>query len=94
MTVVPVNDHERREAWLGYAHWLVAALTLQLAADIIETVITESWEAVGRIAAIALIRTFLNYSLELDLSEVRARQQGAGEGGDAADGKYAKPVES
>jgi uncharacterized membrane protein len=75
MAFVPATGHQRREAWMGYAHWLVAALTLQLGADIIETAITESWEAVGRIAAVALIRTFLNYFLEHDLADVRDREK-------------------
>ena len=61
------SGHERRDVWLRYARWLVAGLTFQLAADIIETSITTGWEAVGRIAAIAVIRTFLNYFLERDL---------------------------
>jgi uncharacterized membrane protein len=69
------TGHERRDVWLRYARWLVAALTFQLAADIIETSITTSWEAVGRIAVIAVIRTFLNYFLERDLDEVRTRQR-------------------
>jgi uncharacterized membrane protein len=68
------TGHEKRDVWLRYARWLVAGLTFQLAADIIETSITTSWEAVGRIAAIAVIRTFLNYFLERDLAEVRERQ--------------------
>lgn len=68
------GGHERRMVWLTYARWLVAALTFQLAADIIESTITTSWDAVGRLAAIAAIRTFLNYFLERDLSEVRARE--------------------
>jgi uncharacterized membrane protein len=68
------SGHERRDVWLRYARWLVAGLTFQLAADIIETSITTSWEAVGRIAAIALIRTFLNYFLDRDLTEIRNRQ--------------------
>jgi len=61
------SGHEKRDVWLRYARWLVAGLTFQLAADIIETSITTSWEAVGRIAAVAVIRTFLNYFLEKDL---------------------------
>lgn len=69
------GGHERRDVWLRYARWLVAGLTFQLAADIIETSITTSWEAVGRIAAIAVIRTFLNYFLDRDLEEVRRRQR-------------------
>lgn len=67
--------HERRSVWLHYARWLVAGLTFQLAADIIESSITQTWEAVGRLAAIAVIRTFLNYFLERDLAEVGERQQ-------------------
>lgn len=70
-----VSGHEQREVWIRYARWLVAGLTLQLGADIIETAITTSWDAVGRIVAIALIRTFLNYFLERDLSEIRVRQR-------------------
>lgn len=69
------TGHERRDVWLRYARWLVAGLTFQLAADIIETSITTSWEAVARVGAIAVIRTLLNYFLERDLDEVRARQR-------------------
>ncbi len=72
------SGHEKRDVWLRYGRWLVAGLTFQLAADIIETSITTSWDAVGRIAAIAVIRTFLNYFLERDLAEVRERQVEAG----------------
>ena len=69
------SGHERRDIWLRYARWLVAGLTFQLAADIIETSITTDWTAVGRIGAIAVIRTFLNYFLDRDLDEVRRRQR-------------------
>jgi len=69
------DGHERRDIWLRYARWLVAALTFQLAADIIETSIAPSWDDVGRLAVVALIRTMLNYFLEHDLGEVRDRQK-------------------
>jgi uncharacterized membrane protein len=68
------SGHERRDVWLRYARWLIAGLTFQLAADIIETSIATSWEALARLAAIAVIRTFLNYFLERDLAETRERQ--------------------
>lgn len=68
------RGHERRDLWLRYARWLVTGLTFQLAADVIRTTVTTSWEAVGRIAAIAIIRTFLNYFLERDLDRVRERE--------------------
>jgi uncharacterized membrane protein len=40
--------------------------------------VATSSEAVGRIAAIAVIRTFLNFFLERDLAEVRERRDPAG----------------
>ncbi|WP_414463784.1 DUF1622 domain-containing protein [Hyphomicrobium sp. DY-1] len=69
------TGHERRDVWLRYARWLVAGLTFQLAADIIETSVTTDWQAVARLAAVALIRTMLNFFLERDLEEVRDRQR-------------------
>jgi uncharacterized membrane protein len=65
---------EKRAVWLRYARFLVMGLTFQLAADIIETSISTNWEAIGRLAAIAVIRTFLEYFLERDVSEVREQQ--------------------
>jgi uncharacterized membrane protein len=68
------DGHHERDAWLRLGRWLVAGLTFQLAADVLETAITTSWDEVARLAAIAAIRTFLNYFLERDLGEIRIRQ--------------------
>src|SRR6516225_6711878 len=65
----PLGEKVARQAWLRYARWLVAGLTLQLAADIIETSISTSWQTIGRVGAIAVIRTFLNYFLERDVEK-------------------------
>src|SRR6186713_1382751 len=73
----PLPAHERRDIWLRFARWLVAGLTFQLAADVIETSITNDWQAIGRIAAIAVIRTFLNYFLDRDVEEIRQREKEA-----------------
>jgi uncharacterized membrane protein len=70
------TGRQQRSVWLNYSRWLVAGLTFQLAADIIETSITTEWEAIGRIATVAVIRTFLNYFLERDLTEM-GRQSAA-----------------
>lgn len=59
-----------RPIWLDYARWLVAALTLQIGADILESSIAPSWQAIAQLGAIAAIRTFLNYFLERDIREV------------------------
>jgi uncharacterized membrane protein len=63
------NSHKESDAWLRLGRWLVAGLTFQLAADILETAITTSWDEVARLGAIAAIRTFLNYFLERDIRE-------------------------
>jgi uncharacterized membrane protein len=69
------SPHDERALWLRYSRWLVAALTFQLAADLIETSISTNWQTIGRVGAIAVIRTFLNFFLERDLEEVRRRQR-------------------
>lgn len=63
----PLGEQGARDTFLRYARWLVAALTFQLAADILETSVSTSWQTVGRVAAVAVIRTFLNYFLEKDV---------------------------
>jgi uncharacterized membrane protein len=69
------SNHDQRVIWLSFAKTLVAALSIQLAADIIESSISDSWEAIGRLGAIAVIRTFLDYFLGRDVNEIRDRQQ-------------------
>jgi uncharacterized membrane protein len=67
--IKPLGEQEARKVWLRYSRWLVAALTFQLAADIIETSVSTSWQTIGRVGAIAVIRTFLNYFLEHDVEQ-------------------------
>ncbi len=71
-----VGGRELRDAYLQYARWLIAGLSLQLAADIVETGVAPSWTDIGRLAAIAVIRTFLNFFLERDVAEMRDRGSG------------------
>ena len=64
----PASHRRFREVLVRYGRWLVAGLTFQLAADIIGTSIAPSWQEVGQLGAIAVIRTFLNFFLERDLT--------------------------
>src|SRR6516162_7217601 len=66
----PIAHRRFREILVRYGRWLVAGLTFQLAADIIGTSIAPSWQEVGQLGAIAVIRTFLNFFLERDLAEL------------------------
>ncbi len=66
----------RKEIWVTFAVWLILALEFELAADVLQTAISPTWDDVGKLAAIAAIRTVLNYFLEKDI-ETYAREQPA-----------------
>ncbi len=53
---------------LSFARYLMLALELQLAADILSTSIAPTWDRIGKLGAIAIIRTALNYFLSRELS--------------------------
>lgn len=54
---------------LDFARYLTLALELQLAADILSTSVAPTWERIGKLAAIAVIRTALNYFLSREMRE-------------------------
>jgi len=66
-----------KEIWLRFAVWIVLALEFALAADIIRTAIAPTWTDIGQLAAIAAIRTALNYYLEKDLDAFAGRSEDA-----------------
>lgn len=53
---------------------LALSLEFLLAADIVATAVTPSWEALGFLAAIAGIRTFLNYFLRKEVKELEEEE--------------------
>lgn len=61
----------RRETWIGFARWILLALEFALGADIIRTAIAPTWDDIGKLAAIAAIRTGLGFFLERDIEEIR-----------------------
>ena len=66
----PRSSHGVRKAvWRRFGMWLLLGLEFALAADIIASVVSPTWEDIGQLAAIAAIRTFLNYFLEHDLEK-------------------------
>ena len=68
------ND-DRRAVWLEFARWLVAGVTFQLAADLVNTSFSPTWDELGHLAAIAAIRTFLSYFLDKEVEDTRERQK-------------------
>lgn len=62
---------------LTLARHLALALEFQLGADILGTAVAPSWDQIGKLAAIAVIRTALNYFLMREIAEEqRAEQDG------------------
>lgn len=54
---------------LSFARFLALALEFQLGADILSTAIAPTWDAIGKLGAIAIIRTALNYFLMQEMRE-------------------------
>jgi len=65
---------------LAFARYLTLALELQLAADILSTSVAPTWDRIGKLAAIAVIRTALNYFLS---KELQAEESVEGSGREA-----------
>lgn len=65
----------RKRAWRRFGTWLLLALEFELAADIIRSVIAPTWQEIGELGAIAVIRTFLNFFLEKDLEHAEVDAQ-------------------
>jgi uncharacterized membrane protein len=63
-----------KDIWLRLAGWILLSLEFQLGADIVRTSISPTWEDLGKLAAIAAIRTVLSIFLERDLSEFEKEQ--------------------
>lgn len=64
---VRVEGYEK--ARLTLARFLALALEFQLAADVLGTAVSPSWREIGQLAAIAVIRTALNYFLAKEIKE-------------------------
>lgn len=62
---------------LALARYLALALEFQLGADILSTAIAPSWEQIGKLGAIAVIRTALNYFLSREMREERGETHSA-----------------
>ena len=71
---------EKEEVRLRLGRWLAVALEFLLAADILKTAVAPSWDDIGKLAAIATLRTLLNYFLEkeIDKEEENKRRRAAG----------------
>ncbi len=56
---------------LVLARYLAMALEFQLGADILSTAVAPTWNEIGKLGAIAVIRTTLNFFLSREMQEER-----------------------
>ena len=56
---------------LTLARYLALALEFQLGADILSTAMAPSWQQIGKLGAIAVIRTGLNFFLQKEMENER-----------------------
>ena len=67
------------ETWefirLQFGLALALSLEFLLAADIVATAVSPSWDAIGKLGAVTGIRTFLNFFLEQEVQVLEAKTQ-------------------
>ena len=59
---------------LRLGRWLAVALEFELAADILRTAVAPTWNEIGQLAAIVVLRTVLNYFLQQEIDKAEARR--------------------
>ena len=67
----------KNEVRLTLGRWLAVGLEFELAADILNTAVTPTWSDIEKLAAIATLRTALNYFLEREINAESQPQQRA-----------------
>lgn len=61
------SNIKQRDIRIQFGSSVAVALELLLGADVIATAVAPTWDDIGKLAAIATIRTALNFFLERDL---------------------------
>jgi uncharacterized membrane protein len=67
--LIPPQIESYNTIRLTLARYLALALEFQLGADILSTAIAPSWDQIGKLGAIAVIRTALNFFLTREMWE-------------------------
>ena len=65
-----VSKCSTKEIRVTFGSSVAVALELMLGADVLATAVTPGWNEIGQLAAIAVLRTALNYFLGKELKEI------------------------
>jgi uncharacterized membrane protein len=63
----------KEQVRLQLGRWLALALEFELAADILRTAVAPTWNEIGQLAAIIVLRTALNYFLQREIDKAAER---------------------
>lgn len=70
----------KEDVRLKLGRWLAVALEFELGADILRTAVAPTWSEIGQLAAIAAVRTALNFFLQQEIDKAASRRSGDEEG--------------
>jgi uncharacterized membrane protein len=63
----------KEEIRVQFGSSVAVSLELLLGADVLATAVAPSWDDIGKLAAIAVLRTVLNYFLERELKHMHTK---------------------
>ena len=69
------SHDETEQIRLRLGRWLAVGLEFLLAADILRTAVAPTWNEIGQLAAIAVLRTALNFFLQREIDQAEARER-------------------
>ena len=67
----PFSKISKEEIRVQFGGSVAVSLELLLGADVLATAVAPSWDELGKLAAIAIIRTALNFFLERELKYIK-----------------------
>jgi uncharacterized membrane protein len=71
----PTDSTGTENIRLTLGRWLALALEFELAADILRTAVAPTWNEIGQLAAIIVLRTALNYFLQREIDHAAERNK-------------------
>ncbi|MGE5269213.1 MAG: DUF1622 domain-containing protein [Thiohalocapsa sp.] len=67
------HQDDKEHVRLRLGRWLAVALEFELAADVLRTAVAPTWQEIGQLAAIIVLRTLLNFFLQKEIDKAEAR---------------------
>lgn len=72
-TLLKSSKISKEEIRVQFGSSVAVSLELLLGADVLATAVAPSWDDIGKLAAIAILRTALNYFLDKELRHINEK---------------------